>query len=622
MSYRCLQGLKRTSVLVATLFFISACGSGGGGGGAPAQTPTPTTPSASIADNSITEGDGGSSNLSFTVTLSAAASGTVTIAYATTDGTATTADGDYTATSGTLTIPAGQTSGTISVPVLGDTAYEADETFTVTLSNPSGATLGTSSATGTITNDDSLTISIADASVAEGDGGSKNLSFTVTLSAADHGTVTVEYATADGTATTADGDYTATSGAIMILSAGPTSVTINVPVLGDTAYEADETFTVTLSNPSGATLGTSSATGTISNDDSLAISISDASVAEGNSGPAILTFIVALNGKAASDVTVDYATADGTGNNRATTADSDYIAKATTQLTISAGSTSKTFDVTVQGDTIPESNETFKVNLSNPSGSGAILGTSTATGTISNDDAFGKLNDTGMDTWGNASVNNLTATQTLFPGQDADYGRDSTNNVDTDGHNGFSFTQLDSNGDTMATSGDYINNPWSCVRDNVTGLIWEVKTDTGGNDLNDQSWTYTWYNSDSASNGGGVGSTNGGSCIDATNCDTEKYVAAVNGVALCGFTDWRLPTRDELALLIDHSNSAYNGGTGATVDLAYFPNVIAGGYWTASSEPASASTSTKAWSVYFSQGNVVDGTKFGTLQVRLVRGGS
>jgi len=117
-------------------------------------TPTTTTPTLSIAAASLTEGNSGTANMTFTATLSAASTTAVTAAYTTTASTAT-AGTDYTTTSGTLTIAAGATTGTITVPIVGDTTFEANETFTLTLSSPTGATLSTASATGTITNDDS-----------------------------------------------------------------------------------------------------------------------------------------------------------------------------------------------------------------------------------------------------------------------------------------------------------------------------------------------------------------------------------------------------------------------------------------------------------------------------------
>jgi Calx-beta domain-containing protein/hemolysin type calcium-binding protein len=113
-------------------------------------------PTVSVANASQSEGDSGSQPESFTVSLAKASPLRVTVAYATADGTAT-AGTDYTATSGTLVFAPGQTSQTVAVPVIGDTAFEPDETFTLTLSNPVNATLGTATATGTITNNDAPT---------------------------------------------------------------------------------------------------------------------------------------------------------------------------------------------------------------------------------------------------------------------------------------------------------------------------------------------------------------------------------------------------------------------------------------------------------------------------------
>jgi hypothetical protein len=110
-------------------------------------------PTVSVANVSQAEGSAGSQPANFTVSLAKASALRVSVAYATADGTAT-AGSDYTATSGTLVFAPGQTSKTVAVPILGDTAYESDETFTLTLSNPVNATLGTATATGTIANDD------------------------------------------------------------------------------------------------------------------------------------------------------------------------------------------------------------------------------------------------------------------------------------------------------------------------------------------------------------------------------------------------------------------------------------------------------------------------------------
>ncbi len=247
--------------------------------GAVASTPTnlkvngvavgtpPVAPTVSIADVSVAEGNSGTSNANFTVSLSGASTTPVTVGYSTANGTAT-AGSDFTATSGTLTFAPGVTTQTIAVKVTGDTAVESNETFTVALANPSGATIAKASATGTITNDDVApvpTVSIADVSVAEGNSGTTNANFTVTLSGASTTPVTVGYSTANGTAT-AGADYTAKSGTLTF-APGVTSQTVAVAVTGDATVEPSETFTVTLANPSGATISRASATGTITNDD-------------------------------------------------------------------------------------------------------------------------------------------------------------------------------------------------------------------------------------------------------------------------------------------------------------------------------------------------------------------
>ncbi|MBJ7399106.1 S8 family peptidase, partial [Mycolicibacterium sp.] len=234
---------------------------------------------------SVAEGNSGTAAVTLTVGLSQAAVSTVTVGYATANGSAT-AGQDYTAASGTVTFTAGQTSQQVSVTVAGDATIEADETFTVTLSAASGATLGAAVSTVTITNDDLPVVSISPVSVSvvEGDSGTATVTVTVGLSQASLGTVTVGYATANGSAS-AGLDYTAASGTVTF-TAGQTSQQVSVSVAGDATVEADETFTVVLSAASGATLGTATSTVTIANDDGPVVSISPVSVSvvEGDSG--------------------------------------------------------------------------------------------------------------------------------------------------------------------------------------------------------------------------------------------------------------------------------------------------------------------------------------------------
>jgi hypothetical protein len=161
------------------------------------------------------------------------------------------------------------TTQTIAVPVIGDTVNEPDETFTVTLSAATNASIVTTTGTGTIVNDDGVsTLSISSPSQAEGNSGTSPMTFVVTLSPASGQTVTVNYATLNGTAT-AGSDYTATSGTLTF-APSVTTQTIAVPIIGDTVNESDEAFTVTLSAASNASIVTTTGTGTIVNDDGVA----------------------------------------------------------------------------------------------------------------------------------------------------------------------------------------------------------------------------------------------------------------------------------------------------------------------------------------------------------------
>jgi Calx-beta domain len=230
------------------------------------------------------------------------------------------------------------------------------------------------------------TLSVDDVTVTEGNSGQKTAQFTVTMSETSPNPVTVNYATADGTAKQPD-DYTATSGLLTIIP-GDTSNTILVPVKGDTLDEADETYDLNLSSAAGATISDSRGVGTIKDDDtSPTLSVNDASRTETNGA---LTFTVRLSKASGTDVSVQYATADGSAR-----APGDYIATSGT-ATISAGATSVKVPVQLREDTLDEPNETFTLNLSNPSG--APISDAQGKGTIADDDAAPRLSirDTGV----------------------------------------------------------------------------------------------------------------------------------------------------------------------------------------------------------------------------------
>ena len=227
--------------------------------------PPGDAPSVSINNVSLTEGNTGSTNANFTVSLSAAYSQSITVHYSTADGTAT-AGSDYTAASGDITFAPGETSKTISIAVLGDRLAEPNENFSVNLST-NDAFIQDGQGIGTIL-DDEPRISISDVSKYEGNSGTTQFVFTVTLSSAYDQAVTVNYATADGTATVANHDYQAQSGTITF-APGQTTQTITILVNGDTRKESNEWFAVNLSSPStNALLSDSQGIGWILNDDS------------------------------------------------------------------------------------------------------------------------------------------------------------------------------------------------------------------------------------------------------------------------------------------------------------------------------------------------------------------
>ena len=381
-------------------------------------------PEVSVAAASTLEGDAGASALTFTATLSTASAQAVTVDYATADGTAV-AEVDYTAAGGTLSFAPGETTQTITVSVTGDTVEEGDETLSLGLSNPQGAILSggaaTLSVTGTIEDDDASAISIAAASVLEGDAGTSALTFTVTLGAASAQAVTVDYATAAASAV-AGVDYAVAIGTLSF-APGETTQTITVLVTGDTAKEGDETLSLRLSNPQGAVLSggaaTLSVTGTIEDDDVSAvsedddvsaISIAAASVLEGDAGTSALTFTVTLSAASAQAVTVDYATAAASA-----AVGVDYTAAIGT-LSFAPGETTQTITVLVTGDTVEEGDETLSLRLSNPQGAVLSGGAATlsVTGTIEDDDGVSAISIAAASVLeGDAGTSALTFTVTL-----------------------------------------------------------------------------------------------------------------------------------------------------------------------------------------------------------------
>ncbi|MFN9398502.1 MAG: beta strand repeat-containing protein, partial [Dolichospermum sp.] len=361
--------------------------------------------SLSINDVTLTEGNSGTKNATFTVTLSGETFQPVTVNYATANGTAT-AGSDYTATTGTLifNVNPGETSKQITVSVLGDSLFEANETFFVNLSNATNASIADAQAQGTITNDDvalpTITLAVSPSSVTEDS--TTNLVYTFTRTGATTSALTVNYGI---TGTANSTDYTGATpgtGKTITFAAGASTATLTIDPTADTIVESNETVALTLATGTGYNIGTTTAViGTITNDDLLPnLNLSaNQTIVEGNTNPQNVTYTVTLSNASTQTITVQYATANGTA-----IAGSDYTSTSGT-LTFNPGVTSQVINIPILNDSLNEANETFSLTLNSPTN--ASLGTSqTVTTTIT--DTLSAAATTTLPT----NVENLTLTGT------------------------------------------------------------------------------------------------------------------------------------------------------------------------------------------------------------------
>ena len=302
------------------------------------------------------------SSKALTVDLSGPSGEIVTIDYAVT-GTATGSGTDYTLVNGTLSIPSGATTGTITIAnIVNDTADEPDETVIITLSSPSNATLGSDSAhTYTIADDDGLpTVDFGNSS-SSGAEDISTVALTVYLSAASSNNITVNYAVT-GTATGSGTDYTLANDTLTI-SAGATSGTITIAgIVDDEAVEGNETVILTLSGPSNAVLGTDSVhTYTINDNDGIPTVAFSASTSADSEAVSTRTLAVVIPFSSAQEIEVDYAVTGGTAGSG-----TDY-SLSSGKVVIQDGATSGTIVIpSIIDDTADEVDETIIITLSNP----------------------------------------------------------------------------------------------------------------------------------------------------------------------------------------------------------------------------------------------------------------
>ncbi len=337
------------------------------------------TPEVTIDDVAASEGDPGDGvEAAFTVSLSESGNRPVTVTYQTAAGSAT--EGlDYQSAAGSVVFAPGETTHTVTVPVIGDLLDEPDETFTVELTSADAGNLADDQGLGTILDDDPPpAVSVTGVTVTEGDSGTVDAIFALTLSAASGFDVTVDYLTADATAT-AGLDYQAMAGSV-VFAAGSQVATIAVPVASDLIDEPDETFLVQLTGAVHGVLAVAIATGEILDDDEPpALAIGDVTVNEGNPGDAVeAVFNLSLSLESGWEISADYATMAGTA-----VEGSDYEPVAGTVI-LPPGTTAATVTVPVASDQIDEPDETFSVELS-----GAVrvtLADASGLGTILDDD--------------------------------------------------------------------------------------------------------------------------------------------------------------------------------------------------------------------------------------------
>ena len=370
----------------------------------------PNTPFVSVRNRFLPEeGDPGDhTEMMFTAYLDQAIAEDIVISYSTRDDTAASPQ-DYQPASGSFTLPAGQTSAQFSVTVNGDDEIEDTESFEVSLVLESNSAVAISSgAVGYIYDDDEdsqsppvdYSISVGSAELVEGDSGSQDLVFTVTLSPAAQTVIDFDYASEDDVgffdhAALAGEDYTAVSGGLAF-QVGESQLTIAVPIKGDTTPEYDEQFFLRVTDASTAA-GVNArffffgGTGSILTDDPLAnVSIADMAIAEGADGDTTLfPFAVSLSTALDHPLVLDYITEDVTA-----AAGVDYTS-ANASITIPAGDTDAVIEITVTGDNAPENDELFRVVLSTASADAALTRGS-ADGIILNDD--GAAGWSGMET--------------------------------------------------------------------------------------------------------------------------------------------------------------------------------------------------------------------------------
>ncbi|MGH9040133.1 MAG: Calx-beta domain-containing protein, partial [Acidimicrobiia bacterium] len=375
-------------------------------------------PHLSVFGSTVPEGNSGTSAAQVTVRLvpPPSAGDEVTVRLASADDSAV-APADYTALNQVITFAPGETVQFRDVAVVGELLDEPTEMIGLNLTEAAGAAVARDSSSITIVDDDGPSVSVADVTVTEGNGATTKADFVVSLSAPSPQPVSIDYATSAGTATAGD-DFASVQAQSLTFAEGETTKTVAVDVVGDGLDEADETFSLGLSNAVNASVGRSLGIATILDDDQPALVVSavvgsaDApSVLEGDFGSSSLVFTLSLQSPAGFQHAQESSVAYATTSTRAV-AGGDFL-PASGRVTFAPGETTKTVVVGVLGDSLDEADETVNLALTDPVN---LSLPAEAMGTILDDDKAGYVlvaTDGGMFTFGVADFSGSTGSVKL-----------------------------------------------------------------------------------------------------------------------------------------------------------------------------------------------------------------
>jgi len=487
-------------------------------------------------------------------------------------------------------------------------------------------------------------LSVDEPVVSEGNQGKTQVLVTMYRTGDISKSSTVNYSTRSGTAIE-DIDFEQSSGVIEF-AVNETQAELSITILADKTNELDEFLYLDLSEGDNIELVVASLEILIINDDPVPVVSFAQETQKTSEENSSLTVNLVLSNPTEETVVVQY-TITGTASR-----DTDYTLHTNTEIEFVPTTSLASIDLSVLSDIIPEGGESIIFSLLSAENA-QVGGIIQHTVVISGDTT---INDTGFSTFTDEVLFNLLSEPSSHPGQDAYYGRDATALTDYDGHSGFSYTKLDYNGNELSSAAEN----WHCVRDNVTGLVWEVKQETNTfypetedeegetieeyyeytNNYRAENMRYYWFNDESSSSGGSIGHQNfrldeknpiqilcgyrpsedqfGNKVLNRDHglyCNTQSYIEEVQFYALCGYKDWRLPLVEELRGLADYHVDRADTGM---IDVRYFPNGAADEYFSSNPSPE------KDGSTYCfdsSNGRVELCNKGTARRVRLVRSG-